>query len=278
MAVRIRPRLALAAIGLVLVAAADVAAQGTPPGAAFRDCAECPEMVPIPTGSFRMGSPPGERGANDDERPQIEVAITAPFALGKFEVTFAEWDACVAEGGCRHRPSDRGFGRGRMPAVNVSWHDAVEYVAWLARKTGKPYRLPSEAEWEYAARAGTTTPFFTGETISTDQANYDGTIVYGDWPRGEFRGRPLAVGSFPPNPFGLHDMPGNVVEWVADCYALDYTGGRTQAAWTRGHCDLRVLRDGSWSGPQWLLRSAYRSGIPFDVRTSRIGLRVARDL
>jgi formylglycine-generating enzyme required for sulfatase activity len=275
---RLRPRLVVAAFGFFLIATGDGRAQLVPPGAVFRDCAECPEMVAIPTGSFRMGSPPGERGANDDERPQIEVGITAPFALGKFEVTAAEWIACAAAGACRYRPEVPGWGRGRQPAIRVSWHDAGQYAAWLARKTGKPYRLPSEAEWEYAARAGTTTPFPTGGTISTDQANYDGTIVHGDWPRGVFRGRPLEVGSFAPNPFGLHDMHGNVLEWVADCHESNYAAGRTQAPWRAGTCDLRILRGGSWSGPQWLLRSAYRFAVPPGTETTRIGLRIARDL
>ena len=144
------------------------------PGTTFRDCAACPELVLVPAGSYRMGSPATETGRHADEQ-QRSVTIAAPFAVGVHEVTFAEWDACVAGGGCGgHRPDDSGWGRGRRPVVNVSWDDAQAYVAWLSAETGADYRLLTEAEWEYAARAGTTTPFHTGATIATDQANYDG--------------------------------------------------------------------------------------------------------
>ena len=142
------------------------------PGSVFRDCAECPEMVVVPAGSFRMGSPPGEENRYDSEGPVHRVEIRKAFAVGKHEVTFAEWDASVSAGGCGgYRPSDIGWGRGRRPVVNVSWEDAKSYVSWLSRKSGEAYRLLSESEWEYAVRAGTTGPFHFGSTISTDQAN-----------------------------------------------------------------------------------------------------------
>ena len=141
-------------------------------GAVFRDCSHCPEMVVVPAGTFTMGSPASERGLNKDEGPQRKVTISRPFAVGKFEMTFTEWEACVAAAGCKHQPDDKGSGRGRRPVINVSWHDAKEYAAWLSRKTGKTYRLLSEAEWEYAARAGTTTPYAFGDTISKSQAQY----------------------------------------------------------------------------------------------------------
>ncbi|MDP6709224.1 MAG: SUMF1/EgtB/PvdO family nonheme iron enzyme, partial [Alphaproteobacteria bacterium] len=176
---------------------------GRRPGEVFKDCHDCPEMVVIPAGSFQMGSPPSEEGRSKDEGPQHHVTIAKPFAVGKFEVTFAEWDACVLDAGCGgYRPKDRGWGRGRRPAIYVSWKDARAYVDWLSRETGKTYRLLSEAEWEYMARAGTTTPFHFGSTISTAQANYDGNYVYGSGRKGEYRRKTIPVGSFSANRFG----------------------------------------------------------------------------
>ena len=158
----------------------------------FRDCASCPLMMPVPAGEFMMGSAEGEPRRNPDEGPQHRVSIAQPFAIGKYEVTFAEWDACVAKGGCSHKPADEGWGRGRHPVVNISWSDANEFVNWLATTTGKPYRLPTEAEWEYAARAvgnaeAKPQPFSTGATISYKQANYDANFVYGPGRIGIYR-------------------------------------------------------------------------------------------
>ena len=142
-------------------------------------------MVVVPAGSFRMGSPPGEEGRDDDEGPVHRVEIREPFAVGKHEVTFAEWDACVSSGGCgSYRPNDEGWGRGRRPVINVNWEDAKSYVSWLSRKSGEAYRLLSESEWEYAARAGTTGPFHFGSTISSDQANAMATTPMGRVARG----------------------------------------------------------------------------------------------
>jgi formylglycine-generating enzyme required for sulfatase activity len=141
------------------------------PKDSFKDCPECPEMVVVPAGEFMMGSPLNEAERSNDEGPQHKVTIGKPFAAGKFEVTFAEWDTCVAAGGCKHKPSDQGWGKGMHPIINVSWDDVKEYGSWLANKTRRTYRLLSEAEWEYAARDGTTTAFSTGRTITTDQAN-----------------------------------------------------------------------------------------------------------
>jgi formylglycine-generating enzyme required for sulfatase activity len=182
----------------------------------FRDCVECPEMVMVPAGSFIMGSPASEEARLDHEEPQHKVIIARPFAVGRFEVTFAEWDACVVAGGCLHRPNDAGWGRERRPVINVSWNDITnEYLPWLSRETGKPYRLLTEAEWEYAARAGTTTPFSTGETITSEQANFHGFLTYGGSTSVVDRSKTLEVGSFAPNAFGLYDMHGNVWEWTA---------------------------------------------------------------
>ena len=231
-----------------------------PKGRVFRDCAECPEMIVVPTGSFNMGSPSSEERHSGDEGPVHHVTIAMPFAAGKYEVTFAEWDACVAAGSCNgYRPSDEGWGRGQRPAINISWDGAKDYVAWLSRRTGENYRLLSEAEWEYVARGGTQTPFHTGRTISTDQANYNGNLPYGYGGTGFYRKETMPVGSFPANSFGLHDVHGNVWEWVEDCWNETYLGAPSDgSAWEQGHCSLRVLRGGSWLSNRWLVRSADR--------------------
>jgi formylglycine-generating enzyme required for sulfatase activity len=195
--------------------------EATKPGRVFRDCADCPEMVVVPAGSFTMGSPPGEEGRSETEGPQRKVTIARPFAVGKFEVTFTEWDACVAAGGCKHNPNDQGWGRGGRPVIDVSWNDITrEYLPWLSRKTGKTYRLLTEAEWEYAARAGTTTPFWWGSSISTSQANYHGPTTYGGGPKGEYRQKTVPVDSFAANLWGLYNVHGNVWEWVEDCWHM----------------------------------------------------------
>ena len=171
-----------------------------------------------------MGSPASEKERNSDEGPQHRVTFARQFAVGKFAVTFDEWDACVGDGGCNgHRPEDEGWGRGKRPVINVNWDDAKAYVAWLSRKTGKTYRLLSEAEREYVARAGTTTPFWWGSTISTSQANYDGNSTYGSGSKGEYRQKTVPVDSFQPNPWGLYQVHGNVWEWTEDCYKDSYT-------------------------------------------------------
>ena len=196
---------------------------------AFQDCLDCPTMLLIPGGTFTQGSPPDEPESNDDERPQHTVNVPA-FALGQTEVTFDEWDACVADGGCSHNPDDEGWGRGDRPVINVSWNDAQEYVAWLSAETGEDYRLPSESEWEYATRAGTTGRFNTGDCITTDQANFDGRFPAQGCPTGIDRNQTLPVASFAPNAFGLYDTHGNVWEWVQDCWNASYTVPRPTAA------------------------------------------------
>ena len=207
------------------------------------------------------------------------MTIPAAFAVGKYEVTFDEWDACVSAGGCSHKPGDEGWGRGRHPVIKVSWNDVQTYLVWLSNKTGKTYRLLSEAEWEYVARAGTTTPFHTGEQISTSQANFDGNYTYNGSSKGEFRDRTVPVGSFGANQFGLHDVHGNVVEWVQDCWNGNYKGAPSDgSAWTTGDCEDRVLRGGSWLNDPWILRSAIRDGYRIDIRINLFGFRVARTL
>ena len=248
------------------------------PGARLRDCEACPELVVVPAGTFMMGSPDSEWGRFINEGPQRKVTIMEPFAVGVYEVTFGEWDTCVSEGGCNgYQPDGEGWGRDGRPVINVSWEDARAYVTWLSRRTGKPYRLLSEAEWEYVARAGTMDPFHTGVTISADQANYDSSYTYGSGQKGRYRGRTVQVGTFLPNAFGLHEVHGNVWEWTQDCWNEDYTGAPTDArARETGACEQRVLRGGSWGDVPWLLRSADRGKNETGIRDPKIGFRVAR--
>ncbi len=263
-------------------------------GTRFRDCPTCPEVVVLPPGTFLMGSPDGEAGRQWNEGPVHPVTISYTFAMGVYEVTFAEWDACVESGGCDgYRPKRRFFGRNwghpRHPVMRVGWDDVPAYLAWLSQRTGKRYRLPSEAEWEYAARAGTKTPYYTGHTVSRAEANYGRYFV----------GRPMPVGSYPANPFGLHDMLGNVAEWCEDCWNANYTGAPADAsAWLSGNCDRRVLRGGHWASdaegvrtgitPRSLRAASRAAGPPPTDRMRRlfnlgsrdvvIGFRVVRDL
>ena len=247
----------------------------------FRDCDECPLMVRIPAGAFTMGAPESEPHSRADERPQREVSIPA-FAASAQEVTFAEWHACVGAGGCGgYSPDDEGWGRDNRPVVNVSWDDAQSYVDWLSRTSGRRYRLLTESEWEYAARAGTTTPFHTGWTITPQQANFDGRRDYPDNEyngSGLYRRQTVPVGSFAPNGFGLYDMHGNVQEWVQDCHG-DYAEAPNDgsAAEEGGGCP-RVLRGGSWLFTPWGLRAAYRVRGTTGYRNVINGFRVARTL
>jgi formylglycine-generating enzyme required for sulfatase activity len=236
-------------------------------------------MVVVPAGNFTMGSPAAEEGHTANEGPQTPVTFASAFAVGRFAVTFDEWDACVAGGGCS-RAADNGKPRGHYPVVNISWDDAQAYVAWLSKTTGKPYRLLSEAEREYVARAGTTTSFWWGASISTTQANYDGTAKpYGGGEQGRYRRWAQPVGELAANPFGLYQVHGNVNEWVTDCWRDAYPGTAANgAAWTAANCGRHVVRGGSWDdGPQ-LLRSAARSGFYPAYRANTIGLRIARPL
>jgi formylglycine-generating enzyme required for sulfatase activity len=224
------------------------AEQALTPKDTFQECGNCPKMIVVPAGSFTMGSPANEPERGADEGPQHTVTFAREFAVGKFALTFAEWDACVADGGCNgHNPSDQGWGRGRLPVINLSWDDTKAYVAWLSKKTGKTYRLLSEAEQEYITRAGTTTPFWWGHSISTAQANYDGSHTYGNGLKGEFRGRTLPVDMFEPNRWGLYQVHGNVWDWTEDCYHPSYQGAPADgSAWTSNDCSHHVVRGGSW--------------------------------
>jgi formylglycine-generating enzyme required for sulfatase activity len=244
-------------------------------------CAMCPEMVMAPAGSFTMGSPASEpeRNEHTDGQKQVGVTIARPFAVGKFAVTFDEWDASVADGGCKgYRPDDQGWGRGRRPVINVSWDDAEIYIDWLNAKTDKTYRLLSEAEREYVTRAGTTTPFWWGTAITSKQANYDGEELYrGGGNKGEFRRQTVPVDSFEANPWGLFNVHANVAEWTEDCWNDSHQGnpGNGSARKT-GDCDTRVVRGGSWISLPQRLRAASRGRVSTDYRSGSYGFRLAR--
>ena len=227
------------------------------------------DMIAIPGGSFMMGSPSTEAGQSNDEGPQHNVNIS-PFFMGKYEVTNEQYQAVMG-----NNPSK--FKGAKRPVESVNWNDAVEFCRKLTQKTGKTYRLPSEAEWEYACRAGTTTPFYFGETITPDLVNYDGNNPYGAAPKGLYRKETTDVGIFPPNSFGLYDMHGNVYEWCSDKYHYNYSGAPTDgSSWETGTDNNRVLRGGSWNyGFALYCRSAVRSWHSAGVRFSFIGFRVA---
>jgi formylglycine-generating enzyme required for sulfatase activity len=236
------------------------------PGEIFKDCNDCPELVVVPSGDFVMGS-------NDTpyEKPEHPVAIRNPFAIGRREVTFAEWDQCADAGACKHRPDDHGWGRGDHPVINVSWDDAKLYLAWLSQRTGQRYRLPSEAEWEYAARAGTRTPFWWGRDVGAARAQCEGC--------GNPGRQTSPAASFRPNGFGLYDTSGNAAEFVEDCWNDTYRNAPKDAApWTGGDCHLRVLRGGNFTSKPADVRSSARFRYDSDVRYYANGFRVARDL
>ncbi|NJK72926.1 MAG: formylglycine-generating enzyme family protein [Oscillatoriales cyanobacterium RU_3_3] len=226
------------------------------------------DMVYIPGGTFMMGSPATELGRLDDrEGPQREVTVPA-FYAGKYPITQEQWQAVIGT-----NPS--AFKRDKYPVHIVIWHDAVEFCRKLSQKTGHSYRLPSEAEWEYACRAGTTTPFSFGETITADLVNYNGNYPYGSAPKGTYRQQTTNVGSFPPNSFGLYDMHGNVWEWCSDKWHDNYNGAPTNgSSWETGGSEYRVLRGGSWVNFAVACRSAFRYRNSAVVRGRGIGFRV----
>lgn len=251
----------------------------------FRECESCPVMAVVPAGRNRIGSPPGERGRSSDEGPQQDIAIRQPFAVGRTEVSFDEWSACLADGGCNaHAPSDYGFGRGRKPVIFVSWKDANAYAAWLSRKTGATYRLLSEAEWEYAARGCTSpscppTVFWFGDHIDPDHANYDWNISYQGSPKILPLRRTVEIDRSQSNPFGLLHMHGNVREWVQDCWNSTLTGLPADGSpRLTGDCSVRVVRGGSWKDDPKDLRSAKRNWEEEGRRDQYTGFRVARTL
>ncbi|MGE5153528.1 MAG: formylglycine-generating enzyme family protein [Bdellovibrio bacteriovorus] len=236
-------------------------------GGTFRDCDLCPLMAEVPAGTYLMGSD----GGRADEQPRHEVRFPKPFAIGIHEVTVAEWDLCLREGGCRFTP-EAGLDA-RLPMGNLSWDDAQAYVDWLSTRTGQAYRLPTEAEWEYAASGGTSTAYWWGDEVGRGRANC--TNCGSDW---DGKG-PAPVGSFEPNPFGLYDVHGNLWEWTMDCGNRSYKGAPTDgSAWLRGDCFSRVLRGGSWNLGSEYMRTTRRHLYDRDVRYYLHGFRAARSL
>jgi formylglycine-generating enzyme required for sulfatase activity len=270
----------------------------------FKDCRDCPEMLMVAAGHFAMGSPESEPEREGwmkgTESPQHDVTIDKPLAVGRFAITRGEYAAFVREtnhaigGKCWAHEGDKweersgrsfrnpGFSQDdRHPVVCVNWDDAKAYAAWLSKRTGKSYRLLSEAEREYVTRAGTTTPFWWGSSITPRQANYDGSAdpYKGGGSKGEFRKRTMPVDSFEPNPWGIYQVHGNVLEWTEDCLNDTYQGAPTDgSAWTSGNCGLRMVRGGSWGGDPQYLRSAYRVADPAGLRYFHLGFRLARTL
>lgn len=257
------------------------------PPATFRDCpGDCPEMVMLPGGSFMMGSSPHRRekltlelGAFfQNEGPLRAVTIEKPFAVGIYEVSWAEWGKCVDSGGCDGEApeatgGDNGWGKSDRPVMEVSWHHAQTYLRWLSQKTGHQYRLLTEAEWEYAASAHSETNFSWGNEVGQARANCHGCGSQWD------NLKTAPVGSFAPNAFGLYDMQGNVREWVEDCWADDYERLPADgSAYTEPDCMLRVVRDGAWNLPPIYLRSAARDCYHPGDQLNTVGFRVARTL
>jgi formylglycine-generating enzyme required for sulfatase activity len=243
------------------------------PGSDFKDCDNgCPTMVLLPRGNFVMGSREDDSDLDASEHPPHEVTLAKSFAVSRFEVTFEDWDACVAAGACEGVADS--WGRGKMPVINVSWREAKQYVIWLSRSTGKEYRLLSEAEWEYAARAGTTTRYSWGPDAGKGNANCDGCGSRWD------RQQTAPVGSFKSNAFGLYDMHGNVWEWVEDVWHSNYRGAPADGSpWLEGgDPSFRVIRGGSWRNETNLIEAAVRVERNVNVAFDTLGFRVARSL
>ena len=251
------------------------------PGFEFKECADgCPVMVVVPAGTFIMGAPQSESAGDPEfegalsgrERPLHEVTLARPFAVSRFEITFDDWDACTVAGACPQAPAS--WGRGKMPVINVSWIDANKYVGWLSQVTGKDYRLLSEAEWEYVARAGASTRYTWGEDLGRGNANCDGCGSLWDLKQ------TAPVGSFEPNVFGLYDVHGNAWEWVEDTWHETYEGAPVDgSAWLDGgDPNYRIIRGGAWRNESYLIRAALRERRNMNVRFDTLGLRVARTL
>ena len=261
-------------------------------GQMFADCVYCPLLTVVPPGSFFMGAAAGEMGREEDEGPVHVVAILRPLAVGTYEVSFREWDACVDRGGCRRRPGDENWGRFDRPVINVNWSDAQDYVEWLSEQTGAEYRLLSEAEWEYVARAGTGTARYWDELSSApcDFANSADLTAQRSsglrWPDGwtfstcdDTFDSTAPTGAFSPNRFRLHDLLGNVWEWTQDCWNDRYVRAPDDGrAWESGDCRRRVVRGGAWNSQPTHVRAGVRDGIRSNARTNNLGFRVARTL
>lgn len=246
-----------------------LAQQALEPGTVFKDCEDCPEMVVVPAGLFIMGL----GGKIPREGPPHRVTIAKPFAIGRFEVTFDQWQACLDDGACSIDPDDHKWGRGDRPVINVNYNHVMEYIGWISAKSGHPYRVPSEAEWEYAHRGGTVTAYPWGNDAGENKANCKD--CGSEW--SAYSTAP--VGSFEPNPFGLYDTFGNAYEWVADCWNPTHEGAPADgSARTDGDCNLRVMRGGSFYYFKKVGRASYRAKNPVVVNSYWLGFRVARNL
>ena len=271
------------------------------PGERWRDCDECPELIAIPAGVFTMGSPASEKGRHERESPAHQVAITRPFAIGVYEVTRNEYsrfvravdhssdlESCLVNEGhlWKERPGQNwrilAFPQTpRHPVVCVNWYDATAYVSWLSQTTGFEYRLPSAAEWEYAARAGTNTPWYWGDSTDEQCAYANGADETTDLPWraqcNDGHAQTALVGVLQPNAFGLHDVLGNAWEWVQDCFNWSYEGAPADgSAWEEGDCTARAMRGASWASTPTYLRAAHRAGQHAGFRSDYVGFRVVR--
>jgi len=252
------------------------------PGKVFRDCADCPDMVVIPAGSFWQGSEESAPLALKKETPRRLVTFAEPFAVSVFEITFAQWDRCVADGGCSARPGDNGWGRDDRPVMMVSWNDAQEYTAWLSAQTGQAYSLPSESQWEYLARAGEESDWLGGAPAEVCRfANIAGRESGFRWQHGDCADaaplQTLPVGSLEANAFGVHDVIGNVAEWTLDCMNLSYLDAPADgSAWSRGICSSRMTRGGSWFTGTREIRLPARFNLKNGDRNDFTGFRVVR--
>jgi len=263
--------LSFVAINTSVVNAQEIAAapKSFKTGQVFKDCPNCPELVVIPAGLYMMGS----NGKRKSERPAHRVSIKKPFAVGRFEVTFKEWQTCVDEGGCLHKPDDHNWGRKGRPVINVTWDQAQNYMRWISKKTRNTYRLLSEAEWEYVHRAGTTTRFWWGNEVGVNNANCKD--CKSKW--SALSSAP--IGSFEANPFGVYDTTGNVFEWVEDCWNPNHENApKTVQARKTGDCSYRVIRGGSFYYFNKVARATYRAKNPPAVKSYWLGFRVLREL
>ena len=271
--------LLLAALLIVpLAATAQPDSLSKRPGTEFTDCPDCPVMVIVPKGSFMMGSPASEKGRDDVEGPQRKVTIKYPLAVGKFEVTFAQWDACHVDGACMNPADDEKHGRGDFPVSDVDWFDAHAYVDWLSKKTGLHYRLLSEAEWEYSARAGSREQYSWGREFQRAYGNTGSLECCNGYTDANDPWATTApVGKFKANKFGLFDTTGNVWEWIEDCWSETPATAPTDGSPRKdGECDYKIMRGGSWASLPVRSRMSFRQAYVPDDRSNTIGFRVAR--
>ena len=239
------------------------------PGTVFQDCDYCPELVVVPNGIYVMGL----GGTTEAENPRHRVTIRKPFAIGRYEVSFNEWEACMTDGGCDHDPDDHKWGRGTRPVINVKFGQVEKYLNWLSEATGQTYRLPSESEWEYAHRGGTTTTYPWGNELGINLANCKDC-------KSMWSAKGTApVGSFEANAYGLFDTVGNAFEWTADCWNPNHENAPADgSARTDGDCKQRVMRGGSFYYFSKVARSSYRAKNRKEVNSYWLGFRVVREL